>query len=74
MKRLKLLLLLAVPLAVWLAPAVPDTPLATFALCAGVTLASLAASTPLVMALDRWLPQLVGRPGRRGPLLPRLAR
>jgi hypothetical protein len=26
----------------------------------------------LVIALDRWLPQLVGRPATQGPLLPRL--
>ena len=58
------------PLAFALAPRVGEGPLAVLALCSVVTLGSLAVSAPLAAALDRWVPQLVGRPRRRGPWLP----
>jgi fucose 4-O-acetylase-like acetyltransferase len=40
--------------------------------CTAATLLSLALSAPVVWALDRWLPQLMGRPTVAGPLLPPL--
>jgi len=41
--------------------------------CTAVTVVSLAVCMPVVWLLDRYLPQLVGRPRVRGPLLPPLA-
>ena len=37
-----------------------------------LSLLSIALAVPLVATLNRWLPQLVGRPTVSGPLLPRL--
>jgi fucose 4-O-acetylase-like acetyltransferase len=48
-------------LAGWLAPAVPDSPLAVFLTSTAVTLLSLAACAPVVVLLNRYVPQLVGR-------------
>lgn len=50
----------------------PDAPSAVFFGCTVVTLACLAVCAPMVWALERYVPQLVGRPRSRGPLLPRL--
>jgi len=38
------------------------------------TVVSLACCVPVVVALNKWLPQLVGKPGKSGPILPRLYR
>jgi hypothetical protein len=37
-----------------------------------LSLLSIVLAVPLVAALNRWVPQLVGRPTADGPLLPRL--
>ena len=49
----------------------PGTPGVT-AVAALTTAASLALAVPVVRALNRWVPQLVGRPREKGPLLPNL--
>lgn len=58
----------------WIAQAVPAPAghLPLFAWCALVSALSIAVSLPAVHLLDRWLPQLVGRPRQAGPLLPPL--
>jgi hypothetical protein len=40
----------------------------------GLSVLSLAACAPIAMALNRYLPQLVGRPSVSGPWLPALLR
>lgn len=51
----------------------PSTPSVVAAGCLAVTLASLATCVPGAWLLNRYLPQLVGRPRQAGPLLPPLA-
>lgn len=60
------------PLAKWFAAAMPASGLAVLGYALLTTALSLAAAVPLVLLLDRWVPQLVGRPAAEGPLLPRL--
>lgn len=50
----------------------PPEPWVILAGCTAVTVFSLALCLPVVRVLDRYLPQLVGRPRVQGPLLPRL--
>ena len=49
----------------------PSTPQILF-WCTLVTFGSMAVCAPLVWLLDRYVPQLVGRPRAKGPLLPSL--
>jgi acyltransferase len=58
------------PVAAWFVRAFPSDGWSVAVFSAAVTVASVAAVAPLVWALDRWLPQLVGRPSAVGPLLP----
>lgn len=52
----------------------PPSPVTVLLSCIAVTLISLGLCAPVVWLLDRYLPQLVGRPRVQGPLLPRLVR
>ncbi|HWT96290.1 MAG TPA: acyltransferase family protein [Terriglobales bacterium] len=59
-------------LAHWfIAHAAPDAAAVT-GFCLAVSIVSLVITVPLVMLLNRYLPQLVGKPTERGPLLPAL--
>ncbi len=51
---------------------IPSSPALILLGCTGVTIASLVACAPFTRPLSRYLPQLVGRPQERGPLLPHL--
>jgi acyltransferase len=62
------------PFAGWFMKNYAATPFSvTLAGCL-FTLVSLAACVPLVLLLERYVPQLVGRPAMRGPLLPALVK
>ena len=62
------------PFAEWFMQNYTATPFTvTLAGCL-FTLVSLAACVPLVLLLERYVPQLVGRPAMRGPLLPALVK
>ncbi|MFH1571827.1 MAG: hypothetical protein ABIL09_27805 [Gemmatimonadota bacterium] len=50
----------------------PSAPVTVLLACTAVTLVSLGLCAPAVWLLDRYLPQLVGRPRVRGPFLPPL--
>lgn len=52
---------------------IPSVPGLLVLWCSVVTLASLAVCMPVVWLLDRYVPQLVGRPRVQGPFLPSLA-
>jgi acyltransferase len=60
------------PFAAWFTTAMPQDGWSVAASAALLSIVSLALAAPLVIALNRWLPQLVGRPTEQGPLLPRL--
>lgn len=60
------------PFADWYAATFPDHWAAVTAVTFGFTVLSLAACLPVIWLLKRYLPQLVGRPSAKGPLLPRL--
>ncbi len=60
------------PLAAWFNGALPAAWWSVSLFAALVSVASLAMAAVLVLVLNRWLPQLTGRPGVAGPLLPRL--
>jgi len=60
------------PAAAWFAAHLTGAGWSVAAFGAGVTALSVAAGAPVVGALARWVPQLVGRPTVRGPLLPAL--
>ena len=60
------------PMAAWFAAHLPGAGWSVAAFAAGLTALSVAAGAPVVGALVRWVPQLVGRPAVRGPLLPAL--
>jgi hypothetical protein len=53
---------------------IPDTTLGVTLSSLAITLVSLTVSLPVVRLVNRYLPQLVGRPYREGPLLPALDR
>ncbi|NJN43923.1 MAG: hypothetical protein HC806_03790 [Anaerolineae bacterium] len=38
----------------------------------GLSLLSMLVSVPVIWMLNKYLPQLIGKPNREGPLLPRL--
>ena len=65
---------LNVPFMKWLLEKAPDSALAITGGTAAFTLLSLLLCVPVIHLLHIWLPQLVGRPRTRGPLLPRLLR
>jgi acyltransferase len=60
------------PFAAWFMSGMPQDGWSVAAGAALLSLLSIALAVPLVAALNRWLPQLVGRPTASGPLLPRL--
>ncbi len=60
------------PLAQAFASAAPASGWVVLLYGVAVTAASLAVAAPLVLLLNRWVPQLVGRPSVEGPLMPRL--
>jgi acyltransferase len=60
------------PFAAWFTAAMPQDGWSVAGAAALLSIVSIALAVPLVEALNRWLPQLVGRPTASGPLLPRL--
>jgi acyltransferase len=60
------------PFAAWFMSGMPQDGWSVAASAALLSFLSIALAVPLVAALNRWLPQLVGRPTASGPLLPRL--
>jgi acyltransferase len=60
------------PAAIWVVDHLPGTPLTVFGVGCTMTAVSLVVCMPLVHLLNRWLPQLVGRPAVAGPLLKNL--
>ena len=60
------------PFAAWFTANMPPDSWSVTVAAALLSVASIALAVPLVVALNRWLPQLVGRPATQGPLLPRL--
>ena len=60
------------PFASWFTAGMPQDGWSVATSAALVSLASISLAAPVVAALNRWLPQLVGRPTSSGPLLPRL--
>ena len=60
------------PLANAMKDTVADSHPIVFAYMMLFTVISMAISVPVVALLDRYVPQLVGRPKEEGPLLPRL--
>jgi acyltransferase len=60
------------PAARWVVDHLPGTPLTVFGVGCTMTAVSLVVCMPLVHLLNRWLPQLVGRPAVAGPLLKNL--
>ena len=60
------------PFAAWFTATMPQDGWSVAACAALLSVASIALAVPLLELLNRWLPQLVGRPTASGPLLPRL--
>jgi acyltransferase len=60
------------PFATWFTANMPSDIWSVTVAAALLSVASIALAVPLVVAFNRWLPQLVGRPATQGPLLPRL--
>lgn len=60
------------PVAKWVIDHLPGTPLITLWIGCVMTVASLALCIPLIYLLNRWVPQLVGKPKVEGPLLKNL--
>lgn len=58
------------PFADWFAATFPGHWWAVTGAGIAFTFVSLAACIPCVLALNKWLPQLVGKPSVRGPVLP----
>jgi acyltransferase len=61
-------------LAHWFMASWPQNGWSLGVYAAGLSLVSLAVFAPVAMALDRYLPQLTGRPSASGPWLPALLR
>jgi acyltransferase len=59
------------PFADWFVAAMPQNRWSVGACAALLSVVSIALAVPFMKALNRWLPQLVGRPTASGPLLPR---
>jgi len=60
------------PLAAWTRDTLGLSAAAVFGVGAAATAVSLVLAVPLVMLFNRTVPQLIGRPRERGPLLPNL--
>lgn len=60
------------PFAAWFSAAMPQNGWSVAGCGALLSIASIALAMPFVELLNRFLPQLVGRPAVSGPLLPRL--
>lgn len=60
------------PLAAWTRETLGLSAASVFGVGAAATAVSLALAVPIVMLFNRALPQLIGRPRERGPLLPNL--
>ena len=56
------------PMAKWALATFPSNGLAIFTMGSLMTIVSLATCAPLIYGLNRWVPQLVGRPKQSGPL------
>lgn len=57
------------PAAKWVAAHLSGSPPVIFAVGCLMTVVSLALCMPLISLLNRWVPQLVGKPKRSGPLM-----
>lgn len=62
------------PFADWFAATFPGDWWAVTGACAAFTVVSLGACIPCIMLLNKWVPQLVGKPAVAGPILPKLLR
>ncbi len=62
------------PFADWFVAKFGGDWMSVTAVSAAFTVISLAACVPFVLALNRFVPQLVGKPTKRGPLLPQFLR
>lgn len=62
------------PFADWFAATFPGHWVAVTAAGSAFTVVSLAACIPCILLLNKWVPQLVGKPTKKGPLLPRFVR
>ncbi len=62
------------PFAAWFAEAFPGHWAAVTGGGIAFTIVSLACCIPVVTGLNKWVPQLVGKPAKDGPFLPRLYR
>ncbi len=60
------------PLAQWMGRFLPDAPLAVLLAACTATLLAVAVCMPFILALNRFVPQLVGKPRAKGPWLPNL--
>ncbi len=60
------------PLAAWFTASLPRSGVSVAFFFAAATAVSLALTVPVVILLNRYLPQLIGRPTVSGPILPRL--
>ena len=60
------------PLAAWTKETLGLSAISVFGVGAAATAVSLALAVPVVLLFNRALPQLIGRPRERGPLLPNL--
>ena len=60
------------PTARWVVDHLPGTPLTVLGVGCTMTAVSLVVCMPMIHLLNRWLPQLVGRPAVAGPLLKNL--
>jgi len=57
------------PAARWVVVHLPGTPVVIFGVGCAVTVISLALCMPLIYFLNRWVPQLVGKPKVDGPVI-----
>ncbi len=60
------------PAAKWVVEHLPGTPVTILWVGCTMTVASLAFCIPLIYLLNRWVPQLVGKPKVKGPLIKNL--
>lgn len=60
------------PFAAWFAATLPADSWSVAAAAALGAAGSMAVATPILVLVEIWVPQLVGRPRQHGPLLPRL--
>jgi acyltransferase len=60
------------PIAEWVVGHLSGTPLVILLVSTAITAVSLSSCIPLIYLLNRWVPQLVGKPKLTGPLLKKL--